>query len=795
MIRTAFHALLPVLALGQAGMPQLRIGSNEQSPLAYRTPGGASEGFFVAALTEAGRRAGYDVRWVFRTDSVTQALSSGDVDLWAAAIATPERRNVLHFTSPWWSDPFYIVVPATSGVQNQSALAGRTLTIHRGPPLSTAAETLFPNVKLNYQAFSADALRSVCSGRSDAVLLTRLHLRELLLRRPAGCDAALQTIPHSLESLNLAIAASFTNRRMAETLREQIGGMARDGSLARQAAQYAGIERSIPEGLYVSPTSPYLPILLALLLSCTAAAFFYAARQRRARLHAVAAAGHAARAKEQFLATVSHEIRTPMNAVLGYLDLLEDTPLTTEQKHLAGDISRGTSSLLTLITNILDFSRIRSGTLELARDRVDLVPLLQDVASSTVLIAEAKDLELAVYLDPTAPRWFLGDAGRLRQILLNLTANAVKFTTAGCVKLDAGYKNGNLVFVIRDTGAGIPNNKFQEIFEPFAQVDSTDTRRHGGVGLGLAIVRDLVRMMHGVIDLDSRVGIGSQFTVRLPLLPDSPDGWIGRDSAGRGFLAVLLVRESANAAILREYLQFSGVETHVFRDENEVTAWLRKNGPSSQKELLLFADPRLLAIPELFARDVRTMGWHGAKRLYLVGPISVLRLLTHRSREPFQGTFEWPVSVTGLLQILLPAAPAAKESAPQPPVRSGPVLVVDDNPINRKVAGSLLRKLGCQVDVADDGQTAVEMCRRTEYSLVLMDCQMPVMDGYAAANLIRSHPSPAAKPRIIGVSASTEPETRTRCLESGMDGYLPKPLTAAVLRTLFDPIEEPNSKP
>ncbi|MBL8219227.1 MAG: response regulator [Bryobacterales bacterium] len=776
-------------------MPQLRIGSNEQSPLAYRASGGAPAGFFVAALTEAGRRAGYDVRWVFRTDSVTQALSSGDIDLWAAATSTLERRKVLHFTAPWWSDPFYIVVAAASGIQDQRALAGRTLTIHRGPPLSMPAETVFPNVKLIYQAFSEDALRSVCSGQADAVLLTRLHLRELLLRRPAGCDAALRTIPHSLDSLHLAIAASFTNRKMAESLREQIGSMARDGSLARIVAQFPGAERSIAEDAYVAPTSQFTAVLVALLLSCSAAALIYAARQRRARLQAVAAAEHASRAKEQFLATVSHEIRTPMNAVLGYLDLLEDTPLTTEQKHLAGDISRGTSSLLTLISNILDFSRIRSGTLELAGERVDLVSLLQDVASSTVLIAEAKDLELAVYLDPTAPRWVRGDTGRLRQILLNLTANAVKFTTAGCVKLDAGFKNGDFVVVIRDTGAGIPNDKLQEIFEPFAQVDSTDTRSHGGVGLGLAIVRDLVRMMHGVIEVDSRVGIGSQFTVRLPLLPDSPEGWIAQDSVGRGLLAVLLVRESANAAILREYLRFCGAETHVFRDEEEVNAWLRKNGATSQKELLLFADPRLLAIPELFARDVRTMGWNHARRLYLAGPISVMRFLTHRSREPFHGTVEWPISVTELLEILVPAHPAAKAHTPQLPMLSGPVLVVDDNPINRKVASALLRKLGCHVDVADDGQAAVEMCRRTAYSLVLMDCQMPVMDGYAAANLICSHSSPAGKPRIIGVSASTEPETRSRCLESGMDGYLPKPLTAAALRTLFDSIEEPNSKP
>ncbi|MBL8176523.1 MAG: response regulator [Bryobacterales bacterium] len=606
-------------------------------------------------------------------------------------------------------------------------------------------------------------------------------------------ELLLSVSPHLLGAFDLSIAATFPQRAIADAIRAQIQNLAADGTMERILALHPGLEGSVPAVASAASIS-YLPHFAALAIVTAAAMALYAFHQRRERLQALALARSSNVAKEQFLATVSHEIRTPMNAVLGYLDLLEDTQLTSEQKHLAADISRATTSLLTLISNILDFSRIRSGHFELARRPVDLVSLMQDVASSTVLMAEAKDLELAVCIDPSAPRTLLGDEGRLRQVLLNLCANAVKFTSAGYVRIDAHYRDGHLILAVRDTGAGIPSNKLDRVFEPFVQVDSTDTRPHEGVGLGLAIVRDLVRLMHGVISVESTDRIGSQFTIRIPLAAESPEGWITPSRLGQSTSAVLLLRESANASILRDYLRFAGVETHEFREESDASAWLRKNGPTSAQALLLFADPRLLSMPELFARDVRTMGWNRGKRLILAGPISALRLLTQRSREPFHGALEWPISVAALLHMLLPAETTIVAEPPPAPLPGGLTLVVDDNPINRKIAGALLRKLGCRVDVAADGQTAVEMCRHAHYQLILMDCQMPVMDGYATANLIRRQLAPRATTRIIGVSASTEDETRARCIEAGMDGYLPKPLTVASLRRLLDGLAASDAK-
>lgn len=793
MIRASVTAILPLLAFGQSA--PVRVGSNEQHPLVYRNHSGIPDGFFVSAFREAGRRLGRDIQWILTTDSPIQAAASGEIDIWAGAVPTPERRKVLHFTEPWWSDMYQLVVRADSPFRDPASLAGRKLTIHRGPPLTQSPEDLFPGVHIDYQASSEDAFRTVCTGAADAALLTNLLLRPMLLRRPASCEGiSFRDLSQPLGGMDLAIAASFSNARLADSFRAELGRMRQQGELQRLASLFPGVEASSPAP-FAPPSSPWLHVLAALLLLSSALSLGLFTLERRRKRQALASATYAARAKEEFLATISHEIRTPMNAVLGYLDLLEDTPLNSEQKHLAGDISRATSSLLTLLSGVLDFSRIRSGNLVLSQDRFDLVSLLQDVASSTVLLAEAKDLELAVYIDPHAPRYFRGDAGRIRQILLNLSANAVKFTTAGCVKLDAGYREGALFLVVRDTGAGIPASKLDAIFEPFAQVDSTDTRRYGGLGLGLAIVRDLVRLMNGTIEVDSHLGIGSQFTVRIPIEAESAEGWLVPSAVTSNLSAVLLLRESANTSILREYLRAAGADVQEFRDEEDATDWLRKNGPAAEKSLLVFADPRLLVMPELFAHDVRTMGWNSGKRIFLAGPISALRLLTHRAKEPYHGAIEWPVSVTALLQVLSPATEPRQSAAPQQAALSGRVLVVDDNPINRKVASALLRKIGCEVDVADDGHAAADMCRHTRYSVVLMDCQMPLMDGYAAANMIRSRETPAFRARIIGVSASTEPETRTRCLAAGMDGYLPKPLTAPTLRRLIEEIREPDPTP
>ncbi len=794
MTRAAVAALLPVLAFGQSA--PVRVGSNEQYPIVYRNAGGAVEGFFISAFREAGRRLGRDIQWVITKESPVQAAASGEIDIWAGAVPAPERRKVLHFTDPWWIDMYQLVVRADSPLRQHSSLSGHKLTIHRGPPLTQPAETLFPGAHIDYQASSEDTLRAVCTGASDAALITSNLMRPLLLQRPRQCETiAFRNLPQPVGGMELAIAAPFPNARIADDLRAELSRMQQDGTLFRIAAMFPGVEGSIPTPYAPPPPSPWLPALGVLLLLTVISSLWLLAAERRRKRLALASAERATRAKEEFLATISHEIRTPMNAVLGYLDLLEDTSLNSEQKHLAGDISRATSSLLTLLSDILDFSRIRSGNLELAQERFDLVSLLQDVASSTVLLAEAKDLELAVYIDPQSPRYLRGDAGRIRQILLNLSANAVKFTTAGCVKLDASYRDGALLLVVRDTGAGIPEAKFDAIFEPFAQVDSTDTRRYGGLGLGLAIVRDLVRLMHGKIEVDSHLGIGSQFTVRIPMQAESAEGWLLPSAVSSHLSAVLLLRESANTSILREYLRAAGAEVREFRDEEDAAGWLRNNGSAAEKSLLVFADPRLLVMPELFAHDVRTMNWNNGKRLFLAGPISALRLLTHRAREPFHGALEWPVSVTALLQVLSPAAESRQSSVPPQPPLGGRVLVVDDNPINRKVASALLRKLGCEVDVADDGHAAADMCAHTRYSVVLMDCQMPLMDGYAAANMIRSRETNAFRTRIIGVSASTEPETRTRCLEAGMDGYLPKPLTALTLRRLIEEIQEPDPRP